>query len=110
MASPTRPLRRVGILLVFVSLLTSFLVSTPNTAVHAEPLPPLGVIIRGHGNGHGRGLSQYGSLGWATKLGSSWQDILNFYYGGSGRTVATLTEADAAATPGGIMSVRLQTL
>ena len=110
MASPTRPLRRVGILLVFVSLLTSFLASTPNTAVHAEALPPLGVMIRGHGNGHGRGLSQYGALGWATKLGSSWQDILNFYYGGSGRTVATLTEADAAATPGGIMSVRLQTL
>jgi len=110
MASPTRPHRRVGILLVFVSLLTSFLASTPNTAVHAEALPPLGVMIRGHGNGHGRGLSQYGALGWATKLGSSWQDILNFYYGGSGRTVATLTEADAAVTPGGIMSVRLQTL
>ena len=110
MATPTRPLRRVGILLVFVSLLTSFIASVPNTAVHAEPLPPLGVVIRGHGNGHGRGLSQYGALGWATKLGSSWQDILNFYYGGSGRTVAMLTEADATATPGGVMSVRLQTL
>lgn len=95
---------------MFVSLLTSFIASAPNTAVHAEPLPPLGVVIRGHGNGHGRGLSQYGALGWATKLGSSWQDILNFYYGGSGRTVAMLTDADATATPGGVMSVRLQTL
>jgi SpoIID/LytB domain protein len=110
MATPTRPHRRVGILLVFVSLVTSVLASAPNAAVHAEPLPPVGVIIRGHGNGHGRGLSQYGSLGWATKLGASWQDILNFYYGGSGRTLATLTEADAVATPGGVMSVRLQTL
>ncbi|MSO16010.1 MAG: hypothetical protein EXQ61_06815 [Ilumatobacteraceae bacterium] len=110
MATPTIPHRRVGILLVFVSLITTILASAPNTAVNAEPLPPVGVIIRGHGNGHGRGLSQYGSLGWATKLGASWQDILNFYYGGSGRTVTTLTEADAAATPGGVMSVRLQTL
>ena len=95
---------------MFVSLLTSFIASAPNTAVQAEPLPPLGIVIRGHGNGHGRGLSQYGALGWATKLGSSWQDILNFYYGGGGRTVAMLTEADATATPGGVMSVRLQTL
>ena len=110
MATPTRPLRRVGILFVFVSLVMSLLATAPNTAVHAEPLPPVGVIIRGHGNGHGRGLSQYGSLGWATKLGASWQDILNFYYGGSGRTLTTLTEADAAALPGGVMSVRLQTL
>ena len=110
MATPTRPLRRVGILLIFVSLLTSFIASAPVATVQADPLPPIGVVIRGHGNGHGRGLSQYGSLGWATKLGASWQDILNFYYGGSGRTLATLTEADAAATPGGVMSVRLQTL
>ena len=110
MATPTRPLRRVGILLLFASLLTSLLASAPITTVQAEPLPPVGVIIRGHGNGHGRGLSQYGSLGWATKLGASWQDILNFYYGGSGRVLAPLTEADASATPGGVMSVRLQTL
>lgn len=92
------------------SLLTPIVASTSSTAVQAEPLPPVGVVIRGHGNGHGRGLSQYGSLGWATKLGASWQDILNFYYGGSGRVLTTLTEADAAAAPGGIMSVRLQTL
>ena len=110
MAAPTRPLRRVGILLMFASLLTSIVASTSSTAVQAEPLPPVGVVIRGHGNGHGRGLSQYGSLGWATKLGSSWQDILNFYYGGNGRVLTTLTEADSAAAPGGMMSVRLQTL
>jgi len=110
MATPTKPLRRVGILLVFISLLTSLLASAPSALVQAEPLPPLGVVIRGHGNGHGRGLSQYGSLGWATKLGSSWQDILNFYYGGGGRVLTTLTEADATAAPGGIMSIRLETL
>ena len=84
--------------------------SGPVATVQAETLPPVGVVIRGHGNGHGRGLSQYGSLGWATKLGASWQDILNFYYGGNGRALTALTEADASATPGGVMSVRLQTL
>jgi SpoIID/LytB domain protein len=110
MATPTKPLRRVGIFLIFASLLSSFIASAPIATVQAEPLPPVGVVIRGHGNGHGRGLSQYGSLGWATKLGASWQDILNFYYGGSGRVLAPLTEADAGATPGGVMSVRLQTL
>jgi SpoIID/LytB domain protein len=110
MATPTKPLRRVGILLISVSLFTSLVASAPSATVQAEPLPPVGVVIRGHGNGHGRGLSQYGSLGWATKLGASWQDILNFYYGGSGRVLAPLTEADAGATPGGVMSVRLQTL
>ena len=110
MASPIRPLRRVGSFLIFASLVTSLLATAPSAPVQAEPLPPLGVVIRGHGNGHGRGLSQYGALGWATKLGTSWQDILNFYYGGSGRVLAPLTEADASATPGGVMSVRLQTL
>ena len=110
MATPTKPLRRVGILLISVSLFTSLVASAPSATVQAEPLPPVGVVIRGHGNGHGRGLSQYGSLGWATKLGASWQDILNFYYGGSGGVLAPLTEADAGATPGGVMSVRLQTL
>jgi peptidoglycan hydrolase-like protein with peptidoglycan-binding domain len=80
-----------------------------NTA-SAETLPPLGIVVRGHGNGHGRGLSQYGALGWATKLNASWQDILNFYYGGSGRSLALLTAADAGATPGGVMTVRLTAL
>ena len=110
MASPTRHLRRVGIFVIFTSTLLSSFATTPSTPVHAETLPLLGVIIRGHGNGHGRGLSQYGALGWATKLGASWQDILNFYYGGLGRVIAPLTDADATATPGGVMTVRLQTL
>ena len=43
---------------------------------------PGGVIIYGRGFGHGRGLSQYGSFGWATVHGWSWEQILDFYYGG----------------------------
>ena len=76
----------------------------------ADTVPPLGVIVRGHGNGHGRGMSQYGALGWATKLGATWQDILNFYYGGNGRTLSALTDAEIAPTSLGVMTVRLQTL
>jgi SpoIID/LytB domain protein len=41
------------------------------------------VIIYGRGFGHGRGLSQYGAYGWATVHGWSWEQILDFYYGGA---------------------------
>jgi SpoIID/LytB domain protein len=53
-------------------------------------------------------MSQFGAFGWATKLNLSWQDIIAFYYGDGGRTLTTLSEADAALTPGGVMSVRLE--
>ncbi|MFM7879732.1 MAG: peptidoglycan-binding protein, partial [Acidimicrobiaceae bacterium] len=39
--------------------------------------------IYGRGFGHGRGLSQYGAYGWATVHGWSWEQILDFYYGGA---------------------------
>lgn len=102
-----RPVLRV---IIAVSAALAVLPMTASTAAQADALPPLGVIIRGHGNGHGRGMSQYGALGWATKLNASWQDILNFYYGGGGRTLTTLTDADARTTPGGVMSVRLEAM
>ena len=44
---------------------------------------PGGMIIYGRGFGHGRGLSQYGAYGWATVHGWSWEQILDFYYGGA---------------------------
>lgn len=78
--------------------------------VSADALPPLGIIVRGHGNGHGRGMSQYGAFGWATKMGAGWQDILNFYYGGSGRSISALMPTDSGASNGWNLSVRLQTL
>lgn len=83
-------------------------VFSPAAPAGANSLPPLGIVIRGHGFGHGRGMSQFGAFGWATKLGRSWQDIITFYYGDNGRTLTTLNEADAALTPGGVMSVRLE--
>jgi hypothetical protein len=84
-------------------------VSTSVPTATADALPPVAIVIRGKGNGHGRGMSQYGALGWATKLNATWTDIINFYYGGSGRTLGTLGPGDANAQPGGVMSVRLIT-
>lgn len=41
------------------------------------------VVLEGQGNGHGRGLSQWGSYGWATAYGKDWTWILDHYYGGT---------------------------
>jgi hypothetical protein len=40
-------------------------------------------LARGVGNGHGRGLSQWGAFGRAVNGGQSWQEILDAYYGGT---------------------------
>ena len=101
---------RFAICLCALAVLAPVVSSQSAVPARADTIPPLGVIVRGHGNGHGRGMSQYGALGWATKLGATWQDILNFYYGGNGRTLSALTEAEIAPTSLGIMTVRLQTL
>src|SRR4051812_34961661 len=60
-----------------VAVAAAALVTT--TAAPAAAYPTGTVDLVGHGFGHGRGLSQYGSLGYALG-GSSWQDILNHYY------------------------------
>jgi len=102
---PKRISRALAVIVVLSVVLPAF---SPAAPARANSLPPLGIVIRGHGFGHGRGMSQFGAFGWATKLGRSWQDIIAFYYGDNGRTLSTLTEADAALTPGGVMSVRLE--
>ncbi len=107
MGAPHRR-RRIAIALLIASGIVMPLTQATVHKASADNLPPLGVIIRGHGNGHGRGLSQYGAYGWATRLGGTWQSIIDFYYGGGGRILTTLTAADAGATPGGVMSVRLE--
>ena len=101
--------RRITLaLLIAAATIAPISQAAPHKA-SADNLPPIGIVIRGHGYGHGRGLSQYGALGWATRLGATWQGIIDFYYGGGGRTLTPLTAADAGATPGGVMSVRLET-
>jgi SpoIID/LytB domain protein len=44
-------------------------------------VPPNGVFtLRGHGWGHGHGMSQYGAYGAAKVRGLTYQQILDFYY------------------------------
>jgi SpoIID/LytB domain protein len=41
------------------------------------------LTLTGHGFGHGRGLGQWGSFGYATKHGWTYSQILNHFYGGT---------------------------
>ena len=41
------------------------------------------VTLVGHGFGHGRGMGQYGALGYALDQGWSARTILDYYYGGT---------------------------
>lgn len=41
------------------------------------------IVLDGTGNGHGRGLSQWGAYGYAVDHGWTWTRILDHYYGGT---------------------------
>jgi SpoIID/LytB domain protein len=45
--------------------------------------PSTGVQFEGHGWGHGRGMGQYGALGYAIQQGWSYHQILAHFYGGT---------------------------
>ena len=83
-------LRRLfGVVLVAVSTLVASPLVAPAQA--AEGQLPASYLIYGRGFGHGRGLSQFGAYGWATVHGWTWQQILDFYYGGAtGNVIAPI--------------------
>lgn len=85
----TPPKISVAIGIVVISMVAAL---APSAAVRAdEGMLPNAIVVNGRGYGHGRGMSQYGSYGWATTYGWSWQQILDFYYGGpTGNTIAPL--------------------
>lgn len=75
----------------------------------ASAQTPIGsVIVEGTGNGHGRGMSQWGAYGWAVDQGWSWLQILDHYYGNtvmsdvdtSGEINVQLKALDGAASLG----------
>lgn len=70
---------------------------SPAMAVAASTSYPV-VETTGHGWGHGRGMSQYGALGYA-ELGWTSAQILDHYYGGTvgGTVPAGVTSPDSAA-------------
>lgn len=66
------------------AVLTAALALIPAIVVQA-PAQAAGddVTIVGHGWGHGRGLSQYGALGYVVNYGWTYQQIVAHYYGGT---------------------------
>lgn len=88
------------ILIVLAVLVGGLAVAAPPAS--ASDGPPRTFIVAGRGNGHGRGMSQYGAFGWATVHGATWDQILGFYFGGStGFGIGPL------ADPGQQMSIHL---
>ena len=79
-----------------------------STAAAAGPSDVIAVVIDGVGNGHGRGMSQWGAYGWAVDQGWSAAQILDHYYGGTSsatidvnrRIRVRLTDFDGVGTVG----------
>lgn len=49
----------------------------------AAPDTIVALVLNGTGNGHGRGMSQWGAYGYAVDHGWQWTEILDHYYGGT---------------------------
>ena len=98
--------------IVLFSLLASLVasISSSHGGVSAvEPVDEIvAYVVEGTGNGHGRGLSQWGAYGWAVEHGWDWEQILDHYYGGTEmgeiavdrRIRVRLTDFDGAAWMG----------
>ncbi len=82
-------------LIVFAAVLglsTALLVRAPAPTVSAQTAIA-SVVVEGTGNGHGRGMSQWGAYGWAVDRGWTWMQILDHYYGNT-----TLDDVDTSGT------------
>ncbi|HEY8721626.1 SpoIID/LytB domain-containing protein [Pengzhenrongella sp.] len=73
-------------------IVTMALTATTLTAVLPAPVAQAAAgddaTFTGHGWGHGRGMGQYGALGYALNYNSSSESILDHFYGGT--TAATI--------------------
>jgi hypothetical protein len=63
----------------FIALASAAFTSVATTD-QAEAYPSSSISLTVHGFGHGRGMGQYGALGYALN-GSTWQQIVSHYYG-----------------------------
>lgn len=75
--------RRLSGLLAGLLVLSLLSWSGPTVAHGAAPDDIIAVVVDGTGNGHGRGMSQWGAYGWAVEHGWNWVQILDHYYGGT---------------------------
>lgn len=87
-------LRRLAVVLASVGLLGATALAVPAPAARAATGD---VQFTGHGWGHGRGLGQWGSYGYAINHGWSYAQILSHYYGGMVQSVQ----------PDGVLTVEL---
>ena len=65
---------RVAAALTAVALATSLVVALPGSgdrSAEAAPADIIAIVIEGTGNGHGRGMSQWGAYGYAVDHGWS---------------------------------------
>jgi SpoIID/LytB domain protein len=83
--------RRAPLLTLAAALLGTVL-SVVGPAAPAQAYPFSSVGLAGHGWGHGNGLGQYGSLGYATDHDWSAAQILDHYYGGT--VAGTMADAE----------------
>jgi len=74
---PIGPGRLAMALSVLIALVSSTLV---NAAPASATPAPDSITVQGHGFGHGRGMSQYGALGYAVDFGWTYEEILDQYY------------------------------
>ena len=81
-----------GLLIALIAGLFQVAAVTPAAAYPSDH-----VSLIGHGFGHGRGMGQYGALGYALG-GASWQNIVGHYYG----IPATTTLGSAPNNPIGV--------
>src|SRR3954453_21273120 len=78
-------MRRVLALGAAIACMSTLLVT--HAAAPAAAYPSPNVVLAGHGFGHGRGMGQYGALGYALR-GAPYTDILQHYY--SNTTAGTI--------------------
>src|SRR5262245_49634795 len=69
--------------LVVIVAVATVLPAPPVEAQVAPGREVVALVINGTGNGHGRGLSQWGAYGRAVNGGQTWTQILDAYYGGT---------------------------
>ena len=102
--------------IVLFSVLASLVASISSNQGSVSAVEPVdeivAYVVEGTGNGHGRGLSQWGAYGWAVEHGWDWEQILDHYYGGTEmgdialdrRIRVRLTDFDGASWMGVISS------
>jgi peptidoglycan hydrolase-like protein with peptidoglycan-binding domain len=100
--------RALIVLSAVLGLGVPWVTGAPSRTASAAPNDVIAVVVDGIGNGHGRGMSQWGAYGWAVEHGKDWKWILDHYYGGTTRTARSgnpqirvrLTALDGAGTVG----------